>query len=66
MQYIKIIKGHDDFYLALIEHRTELILDIARRNQARVARDLEITQTQLSHITQILKRLPDVPTIPNH
>lgn len=46
-----------NFYQQLIDHTSELLQDIENRNQGVVAKDLGMSQTQLSHILKLLKEL---------
>jgi len=47
----------DNYYQTLVTHTEELLVDINKRNQGVVARDLNMSQTELSHILKLLKEL---------
>ena len=46
-----------NFYQLLIDNTKDLLIDIDKRNQGLVAKDLNMTQSQLSIIVKMLKEL---------
>lgn len=52
-----------DYYSHLVSFREDILKDIFDRNQGVVARDLGLTPSKLSYITQILKSIPDDPLV---
>ena len=49
----------DGYYIDLIANTEEILLDIAMRNQNRVAKDLALTSVKFSHLLPLLKELYD-------
>ena len=49
----------EGYYLDLIANTKEILLDIAMRNQNRVAKDLALTSVKFSHLLPLLKELYD-------
>lgn len=45
------------YYLKLITHTKEILLDISMRNQNRVAKDLGLTSVKFSHLLPMLKEI---------
>jgi len=45
------------YYLNLVKHTKNIILDIGMRNQHQVAKDLHLTPVKLSHLLPLLKAL---------
>ena len=46
-----------DYYYSLYQYRSDIIKDVALRNQEKVAKDLNIHQTKLSYILNLLKAI---------
>jgi len=46
-----------NYYQTLATHTEELLADINKRNQGVVARDLNMSQSELSHVLKLLKEL---------
>ena len=47
----------ETYYSNIIEHRNEILLDIAKNNQTIVAKALNMSQSKLSAIIMVLKYL---------
>ncbi len=49
--------GKEVYYISIVEHRDEILMDIAKSNQITIAKALNLTQSKLSSILEILKVL---------
>ena len=65
--FLKAIRDNKrlpSYYLLLINFTGDILIDIAKRNQARVAIDLNMTPVKLSHLLPLLKQIHSLGTTP--